>query len=143
MSVMWTLDDFTESNGATQLIPGSHLWDGRLPAEDDPTAITAVMPAGSAMIWLGPVYHRGGANRSDGSRLGITIQYCQPWLRQIENMVLAVRPNVATQYSDRVQRMLGYGLYEGSFMGYVDGRDPKRLVDGSAGSGSTDAFRLT
>lgn len=141
ISVMWTLDAFTETNGATQLIPGSHLWDDRPPQEDEPATITAVMPAGSALVWLGPVYHRGGANHSDRSRLGITIQYCQPWLRQIENMVLAVPPEVAAQYSDRVQSMLGYGLWEGSFMGYVDGRDPKRLVDGSPGSGSTHAFK--
>ena len=142
ISVMWALDDFTDTNGATQLIPRSHLWDDRRPAEDDPEAITAVMPSGSALVWLGPVYHRGGANHSDGSRLGVTIQYCQPWLRQVENMVLAVPPETAAKYSDRIQRMLGYGLYEGSFMGYVDGRDPKRLVDGSAGSGSTKAFKL-
>ena len=148
VSVMWAIDEFTQTNGATELIPGSHLssssqvWDDGPPGEDHPDSIRAIMSAGSALVWLGPLYHRGGANLSDSARLGITIQYCQPWLRQIENMVLAVPPDVASQYSDRVQRMLGYGLFEGSFMGYVDGRDPKRLVDGSAGSASTHAFKL-
>lgn len=141
VSVMWALDDFTEENGATELIPQSHLWGERLPSEGEPDMIRAVMRAGSALVWLGPIYHRGGANRSSGSRLGVTVQYCQPWLRQVENMVLAVPPDLAAQYSDRVQRMLGYGLYEGSFMGYVDGRDPKRLIDGSPGSASTTAFK--
>ncbi|MGI9604026.1 MAG: phytanoyl-CoA dioxygenase family protein [Acidimicrobiales bacterium] len=141
VSTMWTLDDFTETNGATELIPGSHRWGaGDEPGPDHPDTITAVMPAGSLLLWLGSVYHRGGANRGDSSRLGITVQYCQPWLRQIENMVLAVPPDQAARYSDRVQRMLGYGLFGGSFMGYVDGRDPKRLVDGSPGSGRTDAI---
>ena len=141
ISVMWSLDEFTDHNGATELIRGSHAWSTEQPGDDHPDIIRAVMPAGSMLLWQGPLYHRGGANHSEASRLGITIQYCQPWLRQIENMVLAVPPQVAAQYSDRVQRMLGYGLYEGSFMGYVDGRDPKRLVDGSAGSGSATAFK--
>ena len=49
------------------------------------------MPAGSALVFAGSLIHRGGANSSDGLRLAITPQYCMPWLRQIENMVLACR----------------------------------------------------
>jgi ectoine hydroxylase-related dioxygenase (phytanoyl-CoA dioxygenase family) len=130
ISTMWALDDFTEENGATEIIPGSHAWGpDEWPAADDPRSRKTLMSAGSVMVWQGPLFHRGGANRSEQTRLGITIQYCQPWLRQIENMVLAVPPEKAAQYSPRVQAMLGYGLMEPSFMGYVDGRNPKRLVE--------------
>ena len=130
ISTMWALDDFTEENGATELIPGSHLWGpGEAPSADDPRAIRAVMPAGSVLIWQGPIFHRGGANDSDATRLGITLQYCQPWLRQIENMVLAVPPAKAVRYSPRVRAMLGYDLMQPSFMGYVDGRNPRKLVE--------------
>jgi ectoine hydroxylase-related dioxygenase (phytanoyl-CoA dioxygenase family) len=130
MSCIWALDDFTELNGATEFVPGSHAWGPvELPTADDARGETAIMSAGSVMIWQGPLFHRSGENRSDRTRLGITIQYCQPWLRQIENMVLAVPPKVAAQYSPRVRAMLGYGLMEPSFMGYVDGRDPRRLVE--------------
>ena len=124
------LDDFTEDNGATEIIPGSHLWGpGELPAPDDARTFKAVMPAGSVLIWQGTLFHRGGANRTDRARLGITLQYCQPWLRQIENMVLAVPPEKAARYSHRVRAMLGYDLMGSSFMGYVDGRNPSKLVD--------------
>ncbi|MEZ7979312.1 MAG: phytanoyl-CoA dioxygenase family protein, partial [Myxococcota bacterium] len=81
------------------------------------------------MIWQGSLFHRGGANHSAETRMGITLQYCQPWLRQIENMVLAVPPEKAVQYSKRIRAMLGYGLMEFSFMGYVDGRNPRKLVE--------------
>ncbi len=130
MSTMWALDDFTEGNGATEIIPGSHLWgpDESPDAHDSRTRQT-LMSAGSVMIWQGSLFHRGGANRSDGTRLGVTIQYSQPWLRQIENMVLAVPPKKAARYSPRVREMLGYGLMEPSFLGYVDGRNPRRLVE--------------
>ena len=130
ISTMWALDDFTEHNGATELVPGSHLWGpGEIPEPVDPRSIRALMPAGSVMIWQGPLFHRGGANDSDATRLGITLQYCQPWLRQIENMVLAVPPKVAARYSPRVRALLGYDLMEPSFMGYVDGRNPRKLVE--------------
>ena len=127
---MWALDDFTTENGATELIPGSHLWGpDEAPTADDPRTIRATMPAGSVMIWQGPLFHRGGATASNATRLGITLQYCQPWLRQIENMVLAVPPEQAARYSKRVRAMLGYDLMEPSFMGYVDGRNPRKLVE--------------
>ena len=133
VSTMWALDDFTETNGATEFIPGSHRWGpDETPVENDARIARATMGAGSVMVWAGPTYHRGGANQSAQTRLGITIQYCQPWLRQIENMVLAVPPEKAAQYSVRVREMLGYGLMAGSFLGYVDGRNPARLVDAAA-----------
>lgn len=130
MSTMWALDDFTQENGATEIIPGSHAWGpDESPEPKDPRSYKALMSAGSVLVWQGSLFHRGGANRTDRTRLGVTIQYCQPWLRQIENMVLAVPPAKAVQYSPRVREMLGYGLMEPSFMGYVDGRNPRKLVE--------------
>jgi ectoine hydroxylase-related dioxygenase (phytanoyl-CoA dioxygenase family) len=137
ISTMWALDDFEETNGATEIVPGSHLWGpDEYPGEDDPRALKARMPAGSVMVWAGSLFHRGSANESNGCRLGITLQYSEPWLRQIENMVLAVPPATAAQYSPRVRQMLGYGLMGSSFMGYVDGRDPGRMVAELAGESS-------
>jgi len=130
VSTMWALDDFTEENGATEIIPGSHLWGPEeSAAADDARTFRAVMPAGSCLVWLGSLFHRGGSNHTDTTRLGITLQYCQPWLRQIENMPLAVPPEMAARYSKRVRAMLGYDLMNGTFMGYVDGRNPSKLVD--------------
>jgi ectoine hydroxylase-related dioxygenase (phytanoyl-CoA dioxygenase family) len=128
ISTIWALDDFTEDNGATELIPGSHLWDdARSPRDGE--AVQAIMPAGSVLVFAGNLRHRGGANRSSRPRLAVTPQYCMPWLRQLENMVLAVPPETARQYNDRVRELLGYNIVEPGFMGYVDGRHPKLLID--------------
>jgi len=128
VSTIWAFDDFTERNGATEVVPGSHLWAaGREPREDE--AIKVLMPAGSVVVFDGRLLHRGGANRSSGSRLGITPQYCAPGLRQIENMVLAVPPALARNYSARIQSLLGYNVIDPGFMGYVDGMHPRRLID--------------
>lgn len=127
VSVMWALSEYTPENGSTLIVPGSHLWehDGR---PEPSQAVTFHMRPGSALIWLGGVYHAGGANTSDVARTGVSIIYFQPWLRQIENMTLAVPPDVAAQYSESVQRMLGYDVIDGFFYGHVNGRNPIKLI---------------
>lgn len=129
VSTIWAFDEFTAGNGATEVIPGSHVWDDERPTANDSRAVPVTMPAGSVLIFTGSVFHRGGANRSGGTRLAITPQYCQSWMRQLENMVLAVPPEKAAMYSPRLQGLLGYSVREPGFMGYVDGMHPKRLVD--------------
>jgi ectoine hydroxylase-related dioxygenase (phytanoyl-CoA dioxygenase family) len=130
VSAIWAFDDFTEHNGATEVIPGSHAWGpDEQAAPDDPRAVKVRMPAGSAVLFAGTLVHRGGAHRGDATRLAITPQYCQPWVRQIENMVLAVPPEIARGYSERIQELCGYDIFEPTFIGYVDGMHPKRLLD--------------
>lgn len=128
ISVIWAIDEFTERNGATEIIRGSHLWAAQRPAADDPRIENVVMPAGSAVVFQGTLWHRGGANRSEASRLAITPQYCQPWARQQENMSLAVPLDVVSGYPRRVQELLGYSIHP-PFMGHVNGLHPARLID--------------
>jgi ectoine hydroxylase-related dioxygenase (phytanoyl-CoA dioxygenase family) len=128
VSTIWAIDDFTEDNGPTELIPGSHRWGDERPAENDPRMRKVVMPAGSVVVFLGTLWHRGGANHTDKPRLGITPQYCQPWARQLENMALAVPQAVAATYPRRVQELLGYSIHP-PLMGYVNGMHPARLID--------------
>ena len=128
VSAIWAIDDFTVENGATEVIPESHCWGPDAPREDDPRIEPVVMPAGSVVVFMGTLWHRGGANTSARPRLAITPQYCEPWLRQIEQQVLAVPPDVAARYSERIQQLLGYSIHS-SFMGYVDGVHPRRLIE--------------
>lgn len=134
VSTIWAFDDFTESNGATEVVEGSHRWtteEFEAGIADGKPATKVLMEAGSVLVFHGSLYHRGGANNSLATRLAITPQYCQPWLRQLENMVLAIPPAVAGQFSERLQEMLGFGVREPGFMGYVDGVHPRKLIDAS------------
>lgn len=80
LNVMWAVSNFTETNGATRLWPRSHI--ERLDRAPDPSqAISGVMKAGSALVYLGGLSHSGGANRSQGDRTGVVIGYCAGWLR--------------------------------------------------------------
>ena len=120
VAAMWALDDFTAENGGTVVIPGSHLWEDKKPKEEDLSqAIAVEMPAGSVCDYLGTLWHNGGANNADSSRLGVTTQYCEPWCRTVENCFLSIPLESVKLCSKRVQTMLGYSLH-GPFMGYVD-----------------------
>ncbi len=70
-NTMWALSDFTEANGATRLVPGSHKFpdyaDVTLPPDAHET-IPAEMPKGSICFVVGTCYHGGGANVSDERR---------------------------------------------------------------------------
>lgn len=124
---MWPLDDFTPSNGATRLVPGSHLWDDdRRPAADAELTV-AEMPAGSIMIYPGHLWHGGGANETERPRLGVILEYVVSWLRPQENHYLAVPRAVVRDLPERLQELLGYNIYP-PFLGYVDGRHPRSVL---------------
>lgn len=127
MATIWAIDEFTAENGATVVIPRSHLWgDEREPRRED--TIPCVMPAGSVVLFMGTLWHGGGANATDKPRLAVTSQYCQPWLRQQENYTLGVSREVARQLPENILRMIGYSIHP-PFIGMVNGMHPKRLLE--------------
>ena len=134
VSAVWAIDAFTAENGATEVLPGSHLFGSEPIADNDPRIRPIAMSPGSVVVFLGTTLHRGGANRSDSVRLGITPQYCQPWMRQIENMALAVPPDVVATLPQRVQELLGYSIMP-PFIGYVDGQHPRRIFEHESATG--------
>ena len=139
VSSIWALDDFSEHNGATRVVPDSH----RLPHGArfaDNESLPAEMPRGSVVLYLGSTFHGAGANQSDGVRIGINVDYVLGWLRQEENQYLSYTLDEVRQFPERVQRLLGYevGAYA---LGYIDGgRSPMELLDPSRSS-TTQSFQ--
>ena len=137
-NTIWALTDFTEENGATRLIPGSQDLANSLEHSVDET-VPAEMAKGSCLLYTGKVYHGGGANRSDETRMGLNITYNVGWLRQEENQYLSVPRDVAATLTDDLLRLLGYrtGAYA---LGYIDDvRDPIEAIRGATGSMSFGA----
>ncbi len=128
--IMVALSDFTAENGGTLVIPGSHRWDDeRKPERWE--AVPTVMKAGSAMIFVGSVYHAGGENRSDEARTGLSMTLDAANLRQEENMYLSLSSDVVKSYPKQIQRLLGWSAGK-NYMGWieVDGQmvDPITLL---------------
>lgn len=105
ISANCALTDFTDNNGATRVVPGSHLWEaGRKPTEAE--TCLAIMKKGSALLYSGNVLHSGGENRTDNIRTGLYLGYSISWLRPIENQLVTNKPEDIFCLSQEAQQLL-------------------------------------
>jgi ectoine hydroxylase-related dioxygenase (phytanoyl-CoA dioxygenase family) len=125
---MWALTDFTERNGATRVVPGSHLADHSPVYMQHYESVPVEMPKGSVLIWHGSLWHAGGANRSRERRVGIAMNYCAGFIRQQENQQLGIPREIARRFSPRLRALVGYGIYHG-LIGHIDKSSPAELLD--------------
>lgn len=128
---MWALTDFTAANGATRLVPGSHLKPNPEYGGSYDT-IAAEMPKGSVLIWDGALWHGGGANATDTRRTGIAMNYCAGFVRQQENQQLGIPPEMVRGFPPRLQELVGYGVYRG-LIGHIDKQSPAQRLTGGGG----------
>ena len=108
IGVMWALNDFTNENGGTRIVPGSHRFIRSWHLPDISAWESAAMPKGSALFYLGSTWHGGGANESNCTRAGLINTYCLGWLRQEVNQYLETPPEIAIKFGPRLRALLGY-----------------------------------
>lgn len=125
-NTMWALTDFTEANGATRLVPGSHTGDKPTYGAQVDT-IPAVMDAGDVLVWPGRMWHGGGANTTHTDRIGIAMNYCAGWIRQQENQQLGLDPALVATFEPRLRRLVGYGTYSG-LIGHIEKQTPEQRL---------------
>ncbi len=118
------MTDFTQTNGATRLVPGSHKWDkDRKPSEQEITF--AEMSAGSVLLYGGSILHGGGSNITDSDkRLAVLIHYTLSWLRQEENQYLSCPPEIAAELPVELRDLMGYSLVN-PILGFFSPYDKK------------------
>ncbi len=134
-NTMWALTDFTEANGATRIVPGSHLWDHAPDYGTHYDSVPAEMPAGSVLIWHGSLWHGGGANRTDERRYGVAMNYCAGWIRQQENQQLGLPLDVVAGFTPRLAELCGFGTYQ-HLIGHIDKQTPAQRLLGREGRAS-------
>lgn len=132
VTTIWAFTDFTDANGATRVVPGSHRFDHEPRKDEEIEHIAAEMPAGSVLIVNGGTWHCGGANTTDDDwRLGISVQYCQGWMRQQQNQYYALSPDDVRAMPQRLASLCGFSLYKG-IMGHIDGASPGKFLGADA-----------
>jgi ectoine hydroxylase-related dioxygenase (phytanoyl-CoA dioxygenase family) len=108
VNTFFAIDEFTEENGATQFIPGSHQ--SEKPSDDymRDAAISAVCPAGSMIVFDSTVWHAAGQNRSSADRLAINQQFTRSYVKQQIDYVRALGDSAVLQQQPRTQQLLGW-----------------------------------
>ncbi len=127
VNAIWALSDFTETNGGTRIIPGSHKRDHSPSYGKDYDAVAVTMPAGSVMLFDSALWHGAGANSSSERRFAFSCAYCWGWMRQQENLQLGIPQDIARRFPRRLQELCGYSVYKGQF-GHIDNHDPIELL---------------
>lgn len=111
VGVTLALTDFTATNGATQLLPGSH----RMPDPPDERhfedAAEHVYPrAGDAIVFNARTWHRGGINRSAAIRHSVTMNVCRSYMRQQFDFPRMVGADIKAQLGEAGLRFLGFDV---------------------------------
>jgi ectoine hydroxylase-related dioxygenase (phytanoyl-CoA dioxygenase family) len=132
-NIAWMLDDFTDDNGGTRIIPGSHVdqsytprsvhfapTDSRYPTQED--TIAAEGKAGDILCFDGRIWHGTGANRTDRPRHALLSYHCRPFVRQQENFVMGLDPEVRQQERPALLNRLGFRIWAG--LGRVESPRP-------------------
>lgn len=123
--VLYALSDFTADNGATRVVPGSHLWPiDRKPQEHE--VVAAEMPAGSAIYYTGKTLHGGGPNSTSTLRRALYCGFSLGWLRAKENFFLSTPIEAVREMPQPVQDLLGYHTHGG--IGVVNVGSPRALL---------------
>ncbi len=131
-NTMWALTDFTEANGATRVIPGSHLWDHSPTYGAHYDSEPAEMRRGSVLVWHGSLWHGGGANRTAERRYGIAMNYCAGWIRQQENQQLGLPLDTVAGFTPRLRDLCGFSTYR-QLIGHIEKQTPAQRFFDTAG----------
>ncbi|MEM7209382.1 MAG: phytanoyl-CoA dioxygenase family protein [Pseudomonadota bacterium] len=109
VNVIWMLDDFTELNGATRVVPGSHRYNSFAPdGERHHNEVLVTGRKGSAMIFDAGLWHGGSNNMSGESRWALALGYARWFVKPAFDYVHNTPPELFGQLSERQQRLLGF-----------------------------------
>ena len=107
---VWILDDFTSDNGATHVVPGSHLSLKKPPwgYQDIDNDVILSAPAGSLAMWTSHTWHKSGENITDDPRRAILGYYVRSWIKPWSDFTKILSPEIAKSYSPTARYLLGY-----------------------------------
>lgn len=110
INTIWMLTDFTMENGATGVVPMSHMSRRKSPpdrlSDDDDLIKPIIGKAGSVILWHGGLYHIARANTSESVRVGLNIAYYPRWFNNwIEGGHQPIWPETYARMPDKIKRL--------------------------------------
>lgn len=128
-NAIWAVDDFTEANGGTVIVPGTHKLNRRPEGEEAAAAGVALeAPAGTMCVMDGRLWHKTGSNTTNGQqRAGVFAWYTLPMYRPQENWFLSLDPRVLQSASPKLLQLLGF---DRNGLGRINGQPAETWVKG-------------
>ncbi len=109
LNVFFAIDEFTEENGATLVVPGSHQQE-KIPESEQliARAVPAIAPAGAMMVFDSTLWHAAGKNASGTDRLAVNHQFTRSFFKQQIDYVRALGDQQILSLPPRSQQLLGW-----------------------------------
>ena len=107
--VIWMIDDFTEANGATRVVPGSHRFVD--PPETDrvyPEEVCITGNAGSVLMYHSALWHAASASTSDARRWGVIATYGRWYMKPSMDFTKNTPPDVYASLTPMQKQLLGF-----------------------------------
>ncbi len=109
VNVMFAIDAFSESNGATFVVPGTHQREQPPTVDEMNDAAVAVdCSPGAMLVFDSTLWHAAGRNRSGADRLAINHQFTRSYIKQQIDYVRALGADVVLAQPPRTQQLLGW-----------------------------------
>jgi len=108
---MILLDDFTNKNGATELMPGSQKLN-KYPTQKifDKKKIKLIYPKGTLIIFNGLAWHSSSSNFSYSERVAILGQYLPFFIKPMSNLKNCIKKNNINKLDSGMRQLLGIDL---------------------------------
>lgn len=109
LGVIWALDDFTEENGATYILPGSHSTN-LSPSKEyfDKNSVRLTCKKGSVILFNARVWHAAGTNHTNTFRHALTMNVCRPYMKQRMDFVRLIPDEITKNLNDQARRIIGF-----------------------------------
>jgi len=114
IQILFMLDNFTEKNGATQILPGSHRF-ALTPDKHNHSDLQLFASglrhmegkAGDLLVYLGQAWHAYGVNLGSSPRRALLVQCLPYYVRPMENHARRLPSRLAKRLSPKLRRRLG------------------------------------
>ena len=127
---IWLLDDYTVENGATRVVPGSHLWptpppseeagsplvsdedsqaaenDLRDPVNKHPEQRLVVQKAGTVVVFNCNLWHSGTLNQTQQRRRGVYSSWVRADKAQLENAAASLSAKTVASLSPALRHLM-------------------------------------
>ena len=109
LNMLVMVHDFTLENGATLLLPYSHLKEER-PTEEfwDENKVSITGKAGDIIIWNANIFHASGINKTLNDRIALPITFSPPYYKQLLDYPRALGLKRQSEFNSKMQELLGY-----------------------------------
>lgn len=107
MQVGFVLNQMTEENGCSIVVPGSHL-SGRYTDRELDDVKSLYAGPGDLVMWDSRLWH-GTKDNTDGSeRWALFASFCMWWMKQDVNMAKSMPQEIYSQLTDEQKQLIGY-----------------------------------